>query len=148
MRSDGCHALFARADEADAGGERAALKVAEGEILRRIHHIVYDNGIGRVGSILHHAARPPILAAEMKFPFEARTEIDIVRKAVRAYDAKDALCGVDRSDGFAIVPFVGINKIPMLPEPRQMGQIERQPSPGDDAVGNVPRKRPALLRTL
>ena len=129
--------FFTSSDQPDARREGPALKLAEGSILRRIHHVVDHRGILAAGGILHHAAQAPILPAKMKLPFQSGAEVDIIGKALthppRPPPARAAFTAVNGK------PVCQSSRYTKSQRFLSIADRNRQPAPGDHAIGRVPR---------
>src|SRR5438270_12420877 len=131
-----------RLNEANTRSERAAEGLAEGAELRRVHHVIDNQRIAAIGGVLHHPAQTEVGTVKVKPQFQTRTEVQVIRIALRARRTDYLVTRVDCSVRKPRVPIVGVNKVPIFFE---AGHEERNPSPGKNAIGRVPGKRPALL---
>src|SRR5579884_1015994 len=93
--------------------------------------------------VFEHSTQAEVGPVKMEAPFETRAEVYIIREASGAGCADDLAVCVDGRILESGLPLHGVDKVPVVPEPRQK---KWQPSPGNDAVRCVPCQWAVLLR--
>src|SRR5438045_3846585 len=117
--------------KSNARGEGATVKAAESEELRRAEGIVHRIGILVIGDVVETAANCPIESDGMKTFFQMQVEGEITRETISSRGRDQLLLRRYHCEGESRAPFKRVAGVEAFHEWQQ--------SPGDEAVGRVPR---------
>src|SRR5262249_2995549 len=74
---------------------------------------------------------------QMEAPLDMRVQCEVSREASRIGSTDKLLLLVHQTEGKAVAPFERVGEVKFL--------NQRQPAPGDEAVGHIPRERASCL---
>src|SRR5579864_2710042 len=130
--------------QADAGGESAAFAGGEGGLrVGGIDDVVDYERIAAAVNVVEAAAEGQIVAEKVKTLFQLDVEREIVGETLGAGCADELLLVGEQVVGESSAGFEGVGDFKLMDD----GQLEqREVSPGEEAVGCVPRIGAGLLR--
>jgi len=138
-----CHLTFQHvllsSQKSNPRCKRTSIESAIRRVVRGVNVVVHERRILPISNVFRHAPQGEGIATESESEFQSRIERKVRRKAIGICCTNDLLILIHRGPWEPGVIVERVNEIEAL-------EWCRKPSPTEEPIWDIPRKRPAHLR--